>query len=477
MPGKHICIISGAFLLLSFVVKAQEPDAKILFSAEYFEQLSAKMERLGEKMIRKSAKATREMRRLEEKLSSKIAAHNPEKAAHFLETSNNAYKNLLKKLQDSAEGKFLVPTLDTIKTCLKFLATNPASMALKENAQAEFKNALEATRLFEERLGDAEEINIFLQQQRDRLKDAMINLGLLKDLKKLNKQAYYFSQQLAEYKEMLKDHRKLQRKVMQMLAQSHPFHEFMKRHSMLATIFRFAGDNGPGNANTALLAGLQTREQINQLLEQRLGISGAGALQLMRQSQGNGQHQAQISNNLRLPRLSRSDNQNSPGFKPNTQRGRPLLKRLEFGANFQSQRASNFFPVTSDIGLFIGYKLNDQSTLGIGAAYKLGWGRSWNNIRLSHQGAGLRSYLDWKLKGQFYATGAYEQNYRSEIRNIRQLRNYSAWQTSGLIGVSKVINVQNGFFKNTRLQLLWDFLSNQQIPRTQPVLFRVGHNF
>jgi hypothetical protein len=32
-------------------------------------------------------------------------------------------------------------------------------------------------------------------------------------------------------------------------------------------------------------------------------------------------------------------------------------------------------------------------------------------------------------------------------------------------------------FKKTKIQVLWDFLSYTQVPRTQAVLFRVGYDF
>src|SRR5207237_1413894 len=117
------------------------------------------------------------------------------------------------------------------------------------------------------------------------------------------------------------------------------------------------------------------------------------------------------------------------------------------------------------------------------ASYKLGWGRGWNDIRLTQEGAGLRSYIDWKIKGSFWISGGYEMNYKSQLRDFRISSPFgggrvgAAWQQSGLIGLSKVIDVRSKFFKKTKVQLLWDFLSYQQFPRTQPVIFRVGYSF
>jgi len=46
-----------------------------------------------------------------------------------------------------------------------------------------------------------------------------------------------------------------------------------------------------------------------------------------------------------------------------------------------------------------------------------------------------------------------------------------------LIGISKMVSLKTKFFKKTKLQLLWDFLSGDQLPIAQPILFRVGYSF
>lgn len=172
-----------------------------------------------------------------------------------------------------------------------------------------------------------------------------------------------------------------------------------------------------------------------------------------------------------------SDEEMPEGFKHNNQKKKNFLQRLEIGTNIQSQKANGYFPVASDIGLSLGYKLNDKSVIGIGGSYRVGWGKSIRHINITHQGIGIRSFIDWKIKGSFWLSSGFESNYRSEFRNIDELKNLNAWQQSGLIGLSKVISLKTKFFKKTKLQLLWDFLSYQQLPRTSKILFRFGYSF
>jgi hypothetical protein len=172
-----------------------------------------------------------------------------------------------------------------------------------------------------------------------------------------------------------------------------------------------------------------------------------------------------------------------PDFKPNSQKTKSFLKRLEYGMNLQSQKARFYFPVTSDIGFSVGYKLNDNGMVGIGASYKLGLGTGWKNIKLTNQGIGLRSFIDWKIKKNFWLSGGYEMNYRSELQRFMNSSPVgggwegASWQQSGLLGISEVLPMKTKMVKKVKFQLLWDFLSYQQVPRTQPVLFRIGYGF
>jgi hypothetical protein len=166
-----------------------------------------------------------------------------------------------------------------------------------------------------------------------------------------------------------------------------------------------------------------------------------------------------------------------PNFKPNDQKTKTFWRRLEYGANFQTTRNNYLFPTVTDLGLSLGYKLGHSNVVGLGASYKLGWGNGIQHIALSSQGVGLRSFLQIKLKGTFSATGGFEYNYTTPFTSYQQLKQLEYWTKSGLIGVTKTVSVKSRVFKKTTLSLLWDLLSYQAVPKTQPVLFRIGYTF
>jgi hypothetical protein len=65
---------------------------------------------------------------------------------------------------------------------------------------------------------------------------------------------------------------------------------------------------------------------------------------------------------------------------------------------------------------------------------------SIQRISISHQGIGLRSFVDWKIPSPFrgrpggglFLSGGYEMNHQAQFNNITQLKDYNNWQQSGL---------------------------------------------
>lgn len=476
MPQYFRCLI----LLFSAIITINAANAQdSILSAlpsKYLTQLSSRVDGLKQKLDKKSEKALSQLQKQEENIKRKLSRLDSSKAKQVFGDAESKYKSLEQKLNNPSSLNQYIPYLDTLKTSLKFLENNKELLSKVKNIDKSFSEASGKLKGMESSLTKAEDIKAFIKERRQYLKQQLTNLPFAKDLKKLNKQAYYYSAQLNEYKETLKDSKKLERKAIELLSKTKQFQQFMRKNSQLASLFRLPEVDNPANA--ASLAGLQTRAQVNSLIQDRIG-SGADAQAMFRQNVQGAQSQlSQLKEKISKYSSGNIGNTSSdieqPDFKPNEQRTKSFLKRLEYGGNVQSQRAKQFFPVTSDIALSLGYKLNDKSQIGVGASYKLGLGRGWNDIKLSNEGVSIRTFIDWKLKGSIYLSGGYEQNYRTAFYSLEQLRGLDGWQSSGLVGLSKKYNVSKKLKGN--VQLLWDFLSYQQRPQTQAVLFRIGYS-
>jgi hypothetical protein len=442
----------------------------------YADKVSSKVDQLEQKLDGRTDKILLQMMKQEKKMKKKLAKIDSLKAKEVFGDIEQKYRSLKEQMANKLAGKQYIPSLDTLSTSLKFLQQNPQLISQVKEGEQKVKDAIGKVNGLQDKFQQAEEIKKFLKERKQFLKDQLSKFGFAKQLRKLNKQVYYYSQQVNEYKEILKDHRKAERKALELLSKTKLFQDFMRKNSMLASLFRFPDD--PNDPATQInLAGLQTRAQVNNIIQQQIATGGPNAMSQFRQNLQDAQRSLNEYKSKVLQRGGSSSTEEMPdGFKPNNQKTKTFFKRLEYGVNMQTQKATYFFPVTSDLGLSLGYKLNDNSVIGLGASYKIGCGTGWNNIRIGSEGVGLRSFIDWKIKGSFWISGGYEQNYKTAFSDFAQLKNYSAWQQSGLVGLSKVVSLKTKFFKKTKLQLLWDFLSYQQVPRTQPVIFRIGYN-
>jgi hypothetical protein len=468
--------LPAIFCALSITAKGQDTIQQKL-SPTYLAQVSAKAASHEEKINRASEKALAQLQKREEKIRQKLFRIDSSRAKAIFGSFEQEYERLKQKLDQPQNFSGYIPYLDTLKTSLQFLQNNKGFLKEGKDVDQKLNGSLLKVKSLEESLQKANAIKAFMRERRAFLNEQLKNFTFSKDLKEINKQVFYYNAQINEYKEVLKDSRKLERKAIELLSRTKPFQSFMRKNSVLASLFRLPGRDDQATP-AAALQGLQTRASISALLEERIGTD-ANAQEIFQENVRAAQDQLSALKDQALKHSSGSfgnadGDTEAPDFKPNTQKTKSFHKRLEYGCNIQSQRARAFFPATSDLGLVLGYKLNDQSVIGVGGSYKLGGGKGWNNIAISHQGVSLRTFIDYKLKGSISLSGGYEQNYRTAFASIDQLKDKSAWQSSGLLGLSKKYSINRKLKGN--VQLLWDFLSYQQIPRTQALLFRVGYN-
>jgi hypothetical protein len=344
------------------------------------------------------------------------------------------------------------------------LSSNPA-----------LQKTLSSLKETQSKLNATEQIRKQLIERQKLLKEQFQKLGMIKELRGFREDIYYYQRQAREYQELWENPARLEAKLMRAVSSLPQFKEFFARNSQLGSLFALPGS---GRSLTGSLAVLQTRASVQQSIMERFG-SGPDVARALQSNVQSAQAQLnqlkEKASQYTSGGFGSKDELDMPeGFKPNSQKTRSFIQRLEIGANLQTQKARYYFPVTTDLALSAGYKLNDKSTVGIGMAYKAGIGRGWNSLALSHQGVGVRSFIDYKLKSSLYLTGGYEQNYLSQFRNFQELKNYSSWQASGLLGLAKKYKVTKKV--KGEMKLLWDFLSYQQIPRTSALLFRVGYS-
>jgi len=486
---KIAFILSLLLVLHVTTVSAQETDTDSTLEnlqqlpKKYMSNIDKKVTKYSSRITNKTTKTLTKLSRWENKIKGMLEKVSPETAAQLFAPGQTTFTSLLQQVQQgealalSYQAQYNKYT-DDVTTSLKYIAQQ------KEQLDSGILKRATATHAKMKELASEEDKSEALQQfikerKKQLISQAIQHIGQSKYLVKMNKEAFYYAETLKNYKEIFSDSKKAEQTAKSILGRIPAFTAFMRKNSMIASLFRMPDENGA----TASISGLQTRESIQNLIQERIGSAGPNAMQQVRQNIQAAQSQLdQLKSKLSNGGMGNNGGGDLPDFKPNMQKTKTFMQRLEYGFNMQFGRTNSLLPGTADIALSAGYKINDQSVIGIGASYKLGMG-TIENIHLSHQGIGLRSFIDWKLpplfkqmKNGFYISGGYELNYNAGFKNISQLKNYNEWQRSALVGVTKKLNIKTKFFKATNIQMLYDFLSHQHVPVSQPVLFRVGYS-
>jgi hypothetical protein len=416
------CLVIGTFYAHSQNEQAIADQAEISSKVmkKYLDETSDKSVKIEARLSQKADKALLKLQNLEAKMQKKLKRIDSAKAKEVFGNLKEKYSSLGQRLNQSDKLGQYIPSLDTLSSSLNFLKQDLPLLGDIRETKEKLAKALGNVKALKNQFSKAEDIKAFIKERRQYLREQLSQLGFAKELKRLNKSAYYYSQQLNEYKELLKDHKKAERKTLEILSKTKPFRDFMRRNSQFASLFRppFNPDD-PSSAQS--LAGLQTRVQVNTLIQQQVLNGGANGQSQFRQNLQDAQGKLdELKNKITKYGQNSSDDIMPEGFRPNNQKIKSFWQRLEYGTNFQSQRPNSYFPVTSDIGLSIGYKFNEKSILGIGTSYKIGWGQNIRNINITHQGVGLRSFADVKLKGSFWISGGYEMNYRNDSIELKR---------------------------------------------------------
>lgn len=454
---------------------------------KYYGRITAKTGRFNRQITARTSKALRRLQRQEEKINRRLAQVDSLASRNMLTQSIDSLsrlrallKNKAAGMADKIPGKQYIPYLDTLKNSLEFLDKYQGRLkglkALSEVEEAsgqwkKLQGSLDQVRQLEGRLDQLQNIQQYIAEQQEALAQSLSGYGDLfnRYLGKFGKEAYYYQAQIRNYKEIWQHPDRVEAKALDLLHEVPAFSSFMKAHSMLAGLFRLPENYGSPQS----LEGLQTRAMVEREIRRQVQAAGADGSAQIRQQMAMARQQVQQLKE-KLPAFADASAA-MPDFKPKALKSKTFAQRLEYGANVQFGKADKYFPATSDIAAQVAYKFSEKGSAGVGAAFKLGWGSNIRKIRFTARGLGLRSFLDYRIKGSIYANGGFEFTHEKTIPDLPALKEFNGWTGSALLGIARKYKVSDKL--NGHMMLLFDFLYKQHVPRTQPILFRVGYNF
>jgi hypothetical protein len=474
--------ISICFLDNSYGQTDSTFDKVTKFPSRIFAKINSKSSNIDRELTKQTEKYLRKLEKKEQQIQNKLYKIDSNAAKNLFAGAQEKYKALHRKLTSDSSisempltGEYL-PYADSLKASLSFAQANPDLINASPKVQHQISTSYYEVSKLQNQFVNADQVRAFVQQRKQMIKDQLMQYVQNSQLKKYfddyNKDVYYVSAQIKEYKEALNDPDKMLQKALVILNKIPAFTKFIKENGQLAGLFGISDNYGTIEG----VEGLQTRDQIQQLLQGTAATGGAGGMSAL-QSNLESAHQQLDQFKEKLSSLgSGSGNIEMPNFKPNDQKTKTFLKRLELGINLQTTRANGYFPSTTDFGFSVGYKASNKITFGLGGSYNVGWGTSIQHIHFSSQGLSIRSFIDMQIKKNLFITSGFEESFTTPFTSVTQLETTSLWKKSGLIGLSKMVSLPGKIIKKTKVSLLWNFLSNEQ-PKTQAILFRVGYNF
>jgi hypothetical protein len=481
--GVHTAVFIVTLLVAALGQPCQAQDAATgpQLSVKWLRKVQSKVAGLNRQLSAESVSYLQKMADREMQMERQLATVNPQAAKQLFAGTAQQYRALQQQLRTDSgrQGQGFTGAypayLDSLKGLMGFLGQHPEN--LSQRAAPKIQAVSDELQALQAKMNDADIAKAFVQQRHEFLsrylsQNPAIGKMLTQPLAGMQKEIYYYGQELRQYKEMWMNPDHLEQQALTLLNKLPSFQSFMKANSMLGGLFHLPATYSSPQA----LSGLQTKDQVAAVVKGQLGTSGGADAAL----QGNLQSaEAQLNDyKNKLGQLGTGNgDMKMPDFRPNDQKTKTFWKRLEYGANFQTTRNNYYFPMVTDFGASIAYKLGHDNLVGVGASYKLGWGNGIQHISFTNEGVGLRSFLQIRIKGSFSATGGFEYNYATPFTSYQQLKQIEYWTKSALIGVTKTISTKSTVFKKTSVSLLWDFLSYQQVPHTQPFLFRIGYNF
>jgi hypothetical protein len=453
------------------------------FPTRLFSKLQSKFNGINKQLAVQTQHYVMKMERREGRLRQRLMKTDSVGARQLFAGSAQSYAALLQKLKTDTGGRRQIisgqyqPYVDSLQGELKFLSKNPQFLG---SADASLQGSMKEMQAMQAKLMDADQAKLFIQERRQQIGQYLAQHNNLQGvtasyINGINQDAYYYSQQIKQYRDLLNDPDRLEQKALAMVSRLPAYQAFMKSNSLLSGLFKAPGGDGMVQA----LPGLQTHGQIAQQVQSQISAGGGGGEGMSSLQNKVQTAQSQLDGyKAKLGQLGAgSTAADAADFRPNDQKTKSLWHRLEYGVNFQATHSNFYYPTMTEFGLSLGYRLGHSNVVGIGASYKMGWGSDIQHIAITGQGVGLRSFLQIAIKNGLSATGGFEYNYTTPFTSYQQLKQLQYWTKSGLIGLSKTVSMKSRVLKKTQLQLLWDFLSYQQVPKTQTLLFRIGYGF
>lgn len=260
----------------------QQIDSVLQLPGSYFNEVQKKYSAADRKLTQQTDKYIATLEKIDKRVQRKLARMSG-KVFSKIAGADGQYEQLRNKIQQGAtremsatSGTYL-PMMDSVKGSLSFLSQH-ATLLKGAKEKEKVLGSLERLNQLQGKLQCTDQLKGLIAARKEQLSQYILQLGakgnaytslyksLSQDMAAYQKQAYYYSTQVAAYKAMLNEPDRLITKGLAVLRKIPAFTAFMKTHGQLAGLFGLPIDYG----TSGTVAGLQTRAQTQALITSQI---------------------------------------------------------------------------------------------------------------------------------------------------------------------------------------------------------------
>ncbi len=411
------------------------------------EQTSSGLDRFSRKCDRRTLKAQRRMDRYEKKLAAKSG--DTGSISVDADRSNDPVRSGNTVRSAGAEkGLGKEPMLDSLRTAYGFAG----QAGIVPDGKA--AGATQSISRAQHQLNATQEVKTQLQQRKDKWKaQVKDHPEYARTVGKMEKESYYYTAQVNEYRKALRDPSVLDDKVMSALRKDPRWNEY------LAALPSPQQDP----------AKMQPKELVKQMMQSQAGSIDPDALALIKDAQKKG---SDVLGAMSGGEVGNIDNASQiPSFTPNPYKTKSFWDRIDVGFDLEFDNKTYFLPSCGVAGVQAAFNFSQRFSTGILGNYRFGMGEI-KHIRFSHIGYGYGAFANYRIWKGLGAQAGFERNYRVAIDTAEGQQFDSGWTSSLLAGLTWEYGI--GKKAKGTVGVFYDILHNRHTPQTNALVWRMG---
>jgi hypothetical protein len=426
--------ISTIFLWLAFCPMPVNEISGKQAPCKSMEQAGALLDRFARKCERRTKKVTRRFKRFERKLMKSLTCDQPKTGTPTDLLSGNE------------------PLLDSLRLVEGFrqyvaapAAHNPSTVTASiDRAQQQ----LDIGRRTKEEL---------MQRKEYWKAQAAVHPQCGRLVGKMEKERYYYTAQINEYRKVLRDPSLLDGWLTDAIRKDSRFNDY------LAVL--------PAKPQDP--AKMQPRQFVQQMMRNQANSIDAEPTQLIQETKKKGSNLlGELSE--KATSIGVLDNAAQvPLFTPNPYKTKSFRERIDVGFDLQFDSRTRFYPASGVAGAQVSFNFDPKLSVGLSANYRFGMGEI-KHVRFSHAGAGYGIFANYKVWKGLGLQAGYEHNWRAETE-MNETLYATGWYSSALAGLTWEYDIKKRL--KGSIGVLYDFLYKKHSPQSNAVLWRMGWKF